>query len=230
MNSLPLNSVPTSPAPSMPSVATPSLDDVLAEIEQKMAQGEKPLQPVTPPAAPSLQVESPLQSSLTGLLTANTPLEAVKPSDAPLQGESVTAAVATPPAPLQLSEANDSPTFEEHARALTQSNLTERQKALPKLELSKMVGAVLMAIVLTVAVSSSVYVTQQSQDLRQQAYEGSEIVLPDGSVHKPNVIANTEQAQKVITARTPKVTSYGTMIIIGAAVVITLLLIWLFWA
>lgn len=56
-------------------------------------------------------------------------------------------------------------------QALTPQSLTARQRALPKISLH-MVGSIVAIMVLMVGLGSSVLLSQRSQDVRQQAYEG----------------------------------------------------------
>jgi len=57
-------------------------------------------------------------------------------------------------------------------QALAPESLSERQRRLPKISIH-MVGSVLAVLVLVFGLGSSVLLSQQKQDVRQQAYEGT---------------------------------------------------------
>lgn len=56
------------------------------------------------------------------------------------------------------------------ATEVWESQMSARQRALPKLDL-RMVGGIVAVMLLTLGIGSATYLAQQSQDLRQQAYE-----------------------------------------------------------
>lgn len=60
-------------------------------------------------------------------------------------------------------------------QAITPQALSARQRALPKISLH-MVGSVLAMLVLMIGLGSSVLLSQRTQDVRQQAYEGQGVV------------------------------------------------------
>lgn len=61
---------------------------------------------------------------------------------------------------------------ERHVPATESSPLSARQRSLPRLPLA-MYGAIAAVMFLVVGLGSTVLLSQQSQDIRQQAYEGS---------------------------------------------------------
>jgi hypothetical protein len=69
--------------------------------------------------------------------------------------------------------------------------LSARQRALPKISLH-MVGSILAVFVLMIGLGSSVLLSQQPQDVRQQAYEGQG-VEQTGEVAAPNELNETSQ-------------------------------------
>lgn len=97
-------------------------------------------------AVPDLPVRNPSSGSLPG------------------SGAGVPDAVAMRATPVSGSETEQNDMW--------QSNLTPRQRSLPKIS-SKMLGGLVAVMVLMVGVGAATVLTQNSQDLRQQASEGS---------------------------------------------------------
>lgn len=87
---------------------------------------------------------------------------------------------ATPPVSVSLQSgylseqamAQNAVTAVQDRNELWESNLTPRQKALPKIP-SQMLGGFVAIMILMVGIGSATLLTQQNQDLRQQASEGS---------------------------------------------------------
>lgn len=79
---------------------------------------------------------------------------------------------------------------------LWESNLTPRQRALPKISLQMMSGLVAV-MVLFAGVTAATLLTQQSQDIRQQAYEDStgEISGPAASLTQAQLESQTEASE-----------------------------------
>lgn len=143
---------------------TPSLDDVLKDIERESI-------PV-PPMKSSGVMEGPVQHQASiGMQDVSAHLT--------LSGSDLLQQEVTPPAPTQHSGAE-----------LWESNLTQRQRALPKLPL-KMLGGVAALFIMVVGLGSATFLSQQNQDLRQQAYVDT---LPD-LAGESAVVTQQEQEQ-----------------------------------
>lgn len=126
---------------------------------------------------------------------------------------------------------------------LWESNLTERQRALPKLSL-KMLGGVAAVFVLMLGLGSATFLSQQNQDLRQQAYvdtlpdlAGESAVLTeqeltaDSSTSQTSTVESVRTQVEQLVGQTPSPIAdlfLGGIVIGGIGLVLIALMTWLF--
>lgn len=87
---------------------------------------------------------------------------------------------------------------------LWENNLTERQRSLPKLSL-KMLGGIAVMFVLTLGLGSVTFLSQQNQDLRQQAYvdtlpdlAGESAILTQDELEQPDFAGDQTASQNFV--------------------------------
>jgi hypothetical protein len=123
--------------------------------------------------------------------------------------------------------------------------LDARQRALPKLSY-RMLGSIVAALVLTVGLSSAVYLSQQPQDVRQYAADPSARIDPEIEQFRADtteqagdevmqegddIAARTSTAQGVPTSQPwwqSPVLIAGTAILVSALLILAVFLHWLF--
>lgn len=109
-------------------------------------------------------------------------------------------------------------------------SLSERQKALPRINLTQMVGIVAM-LFLVVGVGSATYLTQQSQDVRQQASDGRMAQYNDvlTQVNERNAVdvAQQEAVAQQESAKSQRMLFGGVLILIAVLLLVSVLY-WLF--
>jgi hypothetical protein len=108
--------------------------------------------------------------------------------------------------------------------------LSQRQKALPRIDLSKIAGMVAV-LFLVVGVGSATYLTQQGQDVRQQASDGR-LAQYNDVLTQLNEQSEAEKAeQEVITqqeaAASQRALIGGVMILVAVLMLVSVLF-WLF--
>ncbi len=109
---------------------------------------------------------------------------------------------------------------------LLSSSLSERQRRLPKIDL-RLVSGLVAILLLVVGVGSATVLTQQSQEIRQRAYEGAVVVTPIPEfqpVATVTPIPAAAQPVSVLSGRLPVI--LGIVAIVGLLVLVSLL----FWA
>lgn len=108
--------------------------------------------------------------------------------------------------------------------------MSSRQLALPKLDL-KMIGGMVAVILLTLGIGSTTYLAQQSQDLRQQAYEETLPAIEGAPVsvteEQQNTLERLTEQQEVVSQR---ITVLGAVILGIAAFALIGFFAWLFFA
>lgn len=213
-------------------MVSPSLDDLLQEIERDSI-AVPPLNSAgvvgsAAPMAPSVGMQD-----ISAHLTIDTggPIAAAMPGGAGGVGE-VGASGAAGTAGQDLWE----------------TNLTERQRSLPKLSLS-MLGGIAAVFVLMLGLGSVTFLSQQNQDLRQQAYvdtlpelagesailteqelQAEQRLLADGDARETGVDGITQQVQSVI-GQTPSPVAdlfLGGLVVGGIGLIVIALFAWLF--
>lgn len=108
-------------------------------------------------------------------------------------------------------------------QALVSEGLSARQQRLPKISLH-MVGSVLAVFVLMIGLGSSVLLSQQQQDVRQQAFEGEMQVVEDGSTVSMEESEQSDSVQPAATAQAmvePTPWWQSPYVIAGAAVILS---------
>ncbi len=124
----------------------------------------------------------------------------------------------------------------ESTSILTHSNLNERQKKLPTLSL-RMIGSIAAMFVMIAGVGAATTLSQQSQDVRNQAYDGKTAQLANRPVVTPSPaeyemiedwaqVPETREEKKSAGIR-PTVLAGGFLIAL-AVVVLLGLFVWLF--
>ena len=219
-------------------MANPSLDDLLKQIEEESASG--------------LSINSSGGEELPPKVSAGMKEVAVH-EDAPTPAS---------PSPLNMDMgSNEIPQITRQfigGGAVVSDNvqvpgLTARQKALPKLSF-RMLGTLAAMLVLVAGLGSAVVLTQQSQDVRQYAYDpaaktdpnlqqymadesvtGDQAAMPDKTGDQmPEVAQDTTSQTAVTLPVTTNIWWQNPLLIAGAAVVLSALLIlavflhWLF--
>lgn len=121
------------------------------------------------------------------------------------------------------------------------NNLTPRQRALPKLSF-QMLGGVVAIMILMVGVGSATLLTQQGQDIRQQASEGDlpGVAGPSAALTQEQYEAQSGQPSQVSDLLTQEelqaglqgqwsALEYGLVAVAGISIVVLLgFLVWLF--
>lgn len=122
---------------------------------------------------------------------------------------------------------------------LWESNLTPRQKALPKIP-AQMLGGFVAIMILMVGIGSATLLTQQNQDLRQQASEGSAAQLAgtsatltqaeyEASLRDTGEMVAPEYAVGAFVPQTWTTTEMMIVAIAAVSIVVILaLLVWIF--
>jgi len=108
-------------------------------------------------------------------------------------------------------------------QALVSEGLSARQQRLPKISLH-MVGSVLAVFVLMIGFGSSVLLSQQQQDVRQQAYEGEMQVVEESSqseMESGDTSESVIQQNGLPELRPPTPWWQSPYVIAGAAVILS---------
>lgn len=111
------------------------------------------------------------------------------------------------------------------------SSLTARQKSLPRLQLSRMVGGLAVMVLLVLGASSATYLSLQSQDVRQQAYDG-ELAQYTAVVSQLDQESQVQQQEQVREEQRDSVLTnrmlFGGILIVLAALLLLGAIFWLF--
>lgn len=183
-----------------------SLDDVIKEIQRESTPFPRM------ESAGAAGVATPVSAGVSGLETHL----AARPDAAPLMLAGEPAGVAA------RQETNAADTAH-----LLSSGLSERQRKLPKIDY-RMVGGLVAVLLLIVGVGSATLLTQESQELRQRAYQPVATVTPI-----PQFQASPTPVPAVIEETpAPEPASAILPIILGVAGFIGLIIIvaFVFWA
>lgn len=221
----------------MDSTGTPSLDELLAQIEKQTGVDESGMSSQgTPntsrPVSKGMEVIDVFESSLVGQSSNRT-------SPSPLHTESKTGV-------KQLSRSmigGGATTNESYGGA---TGLSMRQQRLPKLSY-RMLGSIAAMLVMVLGLGSAVFLTQQSQDIRQYASDpsrqeipqelrqymadGEQVPSPDSQQElpqqKPAVMQPQQEDANLAWYKQPLVI-VGLALVISALLVVGVFLHWLF--
>jgi hypothetical protein len=158
---------------------------------------------------------------LLARIQSDSNLELAEPLDAP----KVSPVAATGPVPAAPSSTVGQTVKERNP--MWESNLTPQQRALPKIS-AQMLGGIVAVMVLFAGVGAATMLTQQSQDIRQQASEGSAPSLAGRSAamseRKEGTLPGTFGELQEL-----RLSQVEWIVIIGSGLTIIALLVFLVW-
>lgn len=128
------------------------------------------------------------------------------------------------------------PASTEHPETeIWESNLSPRQRLLPKIDM-RMIGGIVAVMVMALGIGSATILTQRSQDIRQQAYEetlptveGTPATLTEDDIRQQQRDVTTRgEATFSLTEIVSSSTTLGLVVILVGAGVLLAFLFWLF--